>query len=834
MNPRTIRSTAQRQILVWLRHGPSTVSEIAKQFSMRMPHASLACRQLREAGLVTRDERGGLRNAPIYMSQLGHERLEEDAVGKMLRYADRLRESQRPMVLHADETNVLIAYIEPPESSFVFVGEGSEAGAQSSSGNLGGAWVLADRDAVKWYTLTDGAPSTPPALRESNTLEAFESTQQRVGLVRGVVVEQRGQLGLVEGQAFAPMKSDDVPSPGMLSAGGLNIGNVPGLSGGFAPAHGLLAHLQSAAHRRLLVENLGQGAIAIGDARALSSSPMPYAVLLHWLKLKHPRMVPDRLEELYRSLVRELETIGTDGASPLRRALALDFGDQQWTREGWQPGRVSTHGVAERGVQAVLHHVMDEASLPFLLDWAFEPPASPVLFRWLTHPNCRAVVLRQGRVPEPRGGALLMDGQDLGTVDVQLSRLVRFGLNLHLNQAESDAARRPFSSAPLNAEELLAFSARHPHRSFSSTAPKGLAGERLSEAVRLFPEGNEERANAFEAQDPLAAWVASPPNHRAARWVRLKERLPDGWVELMPVHDVPVADLPFAMERAGSAWRRDALRRIQSHAAHDFTAVLRWRQHLATGDAARSAVATCMLCALDPLQSEHATAFEDASRVWFEAPMNEQEVLECLFGPARASSNAPLLQQWITESLLQPKGSILRTWAFGLGIAQRREPWLPETQRALMETLPARWWSVFAPSWLTAQLSSHTGRSWLVSFVCSWPALLARATGERSSFPGHLGEHAGFTLASTALLPVHLLPDGPGKVSLTDVYAMVHAFEQGAPVPVLTTHPSAGWLVRPVEQWPAFGREVMDVGDPEIGEVLFTRSFNARHQPRLR
>ena len=72
------------------------------------------------------------------MSQLGYERLEEDAVGKMLHYADRLRESQRPMVLHADETNVLLAYIEPPESSFVFVGEGSEAGAQSSSGNLGG------------------------------------------------------------------------------------------------------------------------------------------------------------------------------------------------------------------------------------------------------------------------------------------------------------------------------------------------------------------------------------------------------------------------------------------------------------------------------------------------------------------------------------------------------------------------------------------------------------------------------------------------------------------------------------------------------------------------
>ena len=50
-------------------------------------------------------------------------------MGKMLHYAEQLRDSQRPMVLHADETNVLLAYIEPPESSFVFIGEGSTTGS---------------------------------------------------------------------------------------------------------------------------------------------------------------------------------------------------------------------------------------------------------------------------------------------------------------------------------------------------------------------------------------------------------------------------------------------------------------------------------------------------------------------------------------------------------------------------------------------------------------------------------------------------------------------------------------------------------------------------------
>ncbi len=67
-------------------------------------------------------ERGGADNTrrtrrasktPIYLSQFGHERLEEDALGKMQQYAGALASSRHPLVLHADETNVLLAYMEP-------------------------------------------------------------------------------------------------------------------------------------------------------------------------------------------------------------------------------------------------------------------------------------------------------------------------------------------------------------------------------------------------------------------------------------------------------------------------------------------------------------------------------------------------------------------------------------------------------------------------------------------------------------------------------------------------------------------------------------------------
>ena len=102
-----------------------------------------------------------------------------------------------------------------------------------------GAWVLAPRHAVKWYTLNDATASSPPAPREASTLAAFESAQQRVGLVRGVVLEQRGHRGLVEGQSFTMEASRELEVPSLLSPGQIEIGTVPGLNGGYAPSNGL-------------------------------------------------------------------------------------------------------------------------------------------------------------------------------------------------------------------------------------------------------------------------------------------------------------------------------------------------------------------------------------------------------------------------------------------------------------------------------------------------------------------------------------------------------------------------------------------------------------------
>ena len=834
MPPKSMRSAAQRQILAWLRHGPSTVSEIAQRFRMRMPHASLACRRLREAGFVSRDERGGLRNAPIYLSQEGHQRLSEDAVGKMMQYADVLREQSTNTVLHADDTNVLLAYTEPPRSSFVFVPEEARFNARSSSGNKGGVWILAPMNQVQWYDLSDGSSVSPPVPASMSTLESFDTAQRQVGLVRGEVFERRGSHTLIEGGSFGALKPDAVLPPGRLQQGDVVLGTVLGTPFPYAPPHGVHLHLRSTLNRSLALQSLGREVVEVSDRLMSRSRRLPFDVLLHWLKRNHPRMNQARLNEVHEGLVQEFIEGDSSKLSPLGRTVHMEFGEVAWSHNDVEVGYVDVYGMSERAVRSLFDHLMQTSSLPFVLDWMFEGFDDAAVAPFLGHPQCRALLTRRGPPPQPKEGRVtVMDGEDMGTVEVHLSRSTAYSVELSTNQAGGRRGPDSVSAMPASAGELLA--QRVPaSQVFSDALPSGEQGQRWRRAVQLYPEGDEERANAWESIDPLAAWIASPERERASRWIRLHRRLPPGWVELMPVHAVPMNDLPLAMAHADSPWQELALQRLQAHARSDPTNLQVWRERMREQLSEAPSFATCLLCSLDGANPEHAAAIDEATAVWFQRPMCEVQVLESVFGPSNPPAAADRLEAWTVKGIASPSGSLLQVWATGLGVVQRQEPWPLEVQRSTMEVLPARWWSSFAGRWVTSQLGTHTGRMWLEGFSCSWPAQLARPAGERNAYPGMDGAHPGFFSDTDSLLAINLLNEGEGTPSLRDLHDMVYALENALPVPSLRTHPFAGWLVQPVEQWPSFGPEVMATGDVAIGALLYGRAFNAGIPPVLR
>jgi len=547
--------------------------------------------------------------------------------------------------------------------------------------------------------------------------------------------------------------------------------------------------------------------------------------------VKHQRMKSQRILALYGGLVSLLDERSTGSPSALEREALMDFGRVTWTNNGLEEGYLDLYGMTPRGASALLHFVASNISTPFVVDWPFEEMQQPLLTRLLEHPLCRSFVSRRGPIPaQGVQRPVLVDGDKMGVVSIREGR----SSMLHVLLKPPGASQRPagaaLSPAPASARELLEHPSVSNVESYTGEALEGGEGRLLAGALNLTPLGDEDWPNVGERDHPLAAWLASPAEHRPSRWMRLHTRLPEGWTDLLSVEALSVEHLPLAMLGASSAWQGLVLRRIQSFAQVDAGVLVKWQEGLNADPSIAPAYATCLLCSLDPGRPEEATLFSEATEVWFTSPMCEQEVLETVLGTANGERPPyDALPTWVSHAERQPKSSLLRAWATALRIAQNREPWLSETQRMMMERLPHAWWAVFAGQWLTTQLGNHAGRTWLQTFACSWVVQLTRPKGEHTRFPGLNALHPGFHLSTEDLLGANLLNDEGEHQPLRDLYEMVYAHEQGLPVPLLQTHPFAGWLVRPVHQWPRFGSEVLQVGDPKVGELLFARSFAARN-----
>jgi hypothetical protein len=830
MPARTIRSSAHRQILTWLRHGPSTVSEIALQFDMRMPHASLACRQLRTLGLIVRDDTGGLRNAPIFLSQAGVERLRQDGLAKLRQHVNQFKSKEQHCVLQADATNVLIGYVENPTSPLLFVPHAVASTDLASSGNRGGVWVLLALESMEWYNLDDFSPALPPTVPQGVTLQDFGQRPSKVGLVRGEVFEATSSGGLVEGQKFSSRGTETSTAPLRLQEGDHPMGTVVGTSHAYFPPTGLVAHLPSPFDRALLLDALSLHAIQLTDRQGLRHRTLPSDVLYDWLAAKHTRMSFEKLSALHTELVTTLTNDASSLAPSLRRELASDFGTVTWLHEPLGPGVLDTYGMSQRGVEALLTHLIKTTEHPFTVDWPFDETGESLQLLAVQHPLCRAWLSRKGSLDATSASIMVQATPQMAVVHVQVGKNTTLPIQLGEEKRFAIEAVGQLT-VPASAIELLANIAGTSHARFSLPSPKGDEGRRMTEALELYPKGDEATANVWEATDALASWIATPPQHRPARWVRIHQRLPNGWVELMPVKDAPLTHIAEAVANANPTWQLHAFQRLRVQLVTSPALLLKLVELLAHPHVGAWA-ATCLLCGLDPASNDHREAFELATERWFGSPKREETVLQTVFGhaPSGREMNQGFLANWLGHARLQPKTSLLQLWAECLDGLHANEPWLSERQRLAMQVFPPEWWACFANDWLTAQLSSASGRVWLQDHPLPWLVQVTLPEGWSCGLPGALRPHPGFTLRSETLLSVKLLSEGQGVSMLNDVYEAVYAMEQHLPPPALHCHPYGGWLVHPVETWPSFGESVLSEGNEHVGQLLFARSFARRLQ----
>ena len=826
----SIRSAAHRKILFWLSRGPSTVSEIAKQFDMRMPHASLACRQLRTDGYVVRDESGGLRNAPMYLSQTGLERLENDGLEKLKRHVSVIPANTEGVVVQSESSNVLLGYVKPPSSSLFFIPDAMNHEGQTSTGNQGGTWILFPVDKLKWYMLDDFSPTTPPSATTSGTLADFGNAPTKIGLARGKVLEQAPLTTLIEGQWFSNASQPQHP-PQFLLNGSHCLGQVSGTALQYFPPSGITAHLPHELDRSLVVEALGSRAICLTDGQGRRDRHLPIPLLRQWLSLRHSRMSADRIEAMYTSISSDLLKNTSKLPQSLRKDIFSDFGDVDWSVDEVNEGTIDTYGMSVNGLSALILYLVQDSQWPYVIDWPFDEPDEDFHHRLTFHPKCRIFMTRRGTGRSvSRNSTHLTTSPNLAEVYAQIGRDISLPIVLNSPSSPAQSPSPPREYMPSNAAELLSPLTLNEASTYTSPLPKGRHGDALSRSLHVFPKGDSRMANELESSHPLAAWIASPESERAQRWLRIHTDLPEGWADLLKVDALELVDLPEAIAKGTVQWQTLALRRLKANLPHAPKVALSFAKALEESPIAPW-YATALVASLHLADETYRDLFDQALLSWLDRPYMAVEVIEHLFGSPKNESTDTRLDTCLKAARIHPKSSLLHLWSRGVDALLQNLPWATELQRQIMTSLPSSWWLPYGNEWIVNQLNTASGRVWLSQHPMPWLAILGRTEGERCGFPGHEIRHQGCQLTAEELLGVHLLPEGPGVLPLRDLFEAIYARDHQLPVPILSSHGDGAWLVQPIESWPIIGPSVMQHGDEAIGRVLFGRSFAHRMPP---
>ena len=206
MSKGRIRSSYQRRVLNWLLDGGGTVSNIAEALSLQIPHASLALRQLRERGEVTREDQSGIRGAAHFITEHGRQRLEHDALARLRGATVHPPPQADGLLLGHDGQYVLLGYVKPLVSDLIHLPMQGFDGAPSppidSKGNKGGYWAVVRTESTCWYDLETLRPTNPPQPMEQGNLTDWSMRTPSICVVHARLIDPTQSWNMAPGSWF--------------------------------------------------------------------------------------------------------------------------------------------------------------------------------------------------------------------------------------------------------------------------------------------------------------------------------------------------------------------------------------------------------------------------------------------------------------------------------------------------------------------------------------------------------------------------------------------------------------------------------------------------------
>ena len=838
MPKKTIRSRYQRRILDWLLDGGGTVSQASDALGIAMPHASLAMRQLRDLGEVQRDESVSIRGAVHRLTSRGEEHLLQDLIERVRQHAGSVNPGMNGVVLSNDRTSIVLGVLSTPPSRLISLPRRTklleQGGDYSSNGKGGGLWAIQRGPSIQWISISNFEPTSAPNAPVEGTLTAFANQTEVIGILRLRLLDQTDAWGVANG-TWIKLESNEGEGPSQLQIGEHSIGQVAGTPFSVRPEHGLYAHLPSSVDRTLLVSSLGDRAQLMTESLSFSNHrSLPIDILGPWMKKRHPRLSSTKRKARLRSLTRWL--LSGRGKQPhlnLRRALLADFGERTWKEHSDAIDVVLLDGISQHGATCIVEWMLESTSFDMVVEWPWaEIDDTALMERLLASGRCRVLITSRGEAKDFSSKTATITSTDqLATISYRPLESYDFPVQLRraVTRTEPESTRE---GIPANAVELRKwFQSGGLDETILSSQDSELIPSRqyIRQAMRMYPHGDADFSNSVEREAPLAAWIASPEFERPARWMRIGSILPPGWIDLISVDELEPVALVKAMTQTNTEWKHKAVRQVMD----DFdsnSSLLVELVPLLDIDEYKTMAAHVLLLSSRRHRSELKSILAEASTVWLDAPFNEAEVLNALFGTgmSQTTEHDALLSRFLKGASVHPRGSILRTWSDLFQLVVNRAPIPLDLMRTCINVLPEPWWSTWALEWLDAQLSTAAGREWLAHHPKIWPALIFRPEGESLGLPGHSRQHLGYVERTNLKLNLLMIPDGPGTPALMDVHDMVQRLEHEGPVHQGRLHRLVGWLACDVDTWPDFSMDELLDGDPEIAKLLIGKSMLQR------
>jgi len=842
--PGKIRSKNRRRLLNRLTDGGATVSEMATDSGIRVPHVSAEIRKMRNDLLVDSDMPAGSRGAILHLTEKGWDLVRADEWSRASEAFPLPDNDHEICILSRDGPNLLIGLMASTESPLILIPDRPPVAVGSSddsSGTEGVSWswaVIRERG-PRWFDVSTMELRSSPIPLDRGRIDAFSEGRSVMGIVRARLLDEERPIAVAPGKWFAgPQHRPTPPLPeNTLHRGPWVLGTCHSMSPDVRPKSAISAVVRDRLPRSMLLKTSRSSAIVIAnlDGVDIGGSEYPIETLDHWIEVAHPRLSDiERVKRCQSLKDRILGNRRSKTEDSTWRRFRQDWGQSQFSTEPISSGLLDTRGLGDAAIESMIRWVISvEEGPPIVVDFPDNVP-SDVASSLSSHPSLRMVILNSETPQFSNLDRLTIDPlrplpwmileiKGGGTLPVKLIDPVT-----HFPDSSNiPTIGKPENEIPPQVQDLI-----HEVNDIEYSSM-------IKSASSQYPEGNEEWANRMEASYPIAAWIASPSRTRWPRWQRLGKRLDPKWLVMMDFESLPLERISEVAEVAPEEVLDIFSVKFTELLRDSPDSALRARPTMDSRNASSGAswVASQLLANSPWLpDSLHDDLLKWSVDAWLSNPPEKSllalEGLSWLHGRRKSSDSEyeKALKSVLERGRTLKPENELRIWS---DLVDRvRKPTELEIGQigAIIKSLPLSWWSAISSDLLFQLLQEDDTTDWLLNNPVSWSAAVLRRPGEGCRSPG-LNElkHKGCSPDLRTLLDRRIrgISDGeedlPGAPHLLDLLdSLESVFDSRSPKSG-RTHPLIGWLAQPLDKWPDFNTLECMSGDAHVAERILLR-----------